>query len=172
MKKERTVVNKIEPKRQIDKLFEQYAEYHPNVNNVIQWICVPLIVFSLLGLAWAIPFPHLDFLGRYNGYLNWASFLIAFSVYFYYKLSPVMSYLMLILIFVVSMGVVQLEQWQLAGGPALGLVCGLIFVLSWLVQFIARGKSGKAGALTELKFLFVGPIWLLHLVCKKVGLKY
>jgi hypothetical protein len=26
--------------------------------------------------------------------------------------------------------------------------------------------------LDDVKFLLIGPIWLLHFVCKKIGLKY
>lgn len=161
-------------KSEVDVLFDKYAESHQNHSNeMIHWVCVPLIVFSLLGLVWAIPFPHLEFLGRYNGYLNWASFLIAFSVYYYYKLSPVMSYLMLLLIFVMAMGIVQLEKWQLAGGPALWLVCLVIFVVAWIGQFIGHKIEGKKPSfLEDVKFLLIGPIWLLHFICRKVGLKY
>jgi len=161
-------------KSAVDVLFDKYAESHQNHSNeLIHWVCVPLIVFSLLGLVWAIPFPHLTFLGKYNGYLNWASFLIAFSVYYYYKLSPVMSYLMLLLIFVMSMGIVQLEKWQLAGGPALWLVCAVIFVAAWIGQFIGHKIEGKKPSfLEDVKFLLIGPIWLLHFICRKVGLKY
>ena len=65
--------------RKVDVYFDKYSESHQNhTNEVIHWICVPLIVFSLFGLVWEIPFPHLEFLGRYNAYLNFASFLIAF----------------------------------------------------------------------------------------------
>lgn len=161
-------------KSEVDVLFDKYAESHQNHSNeMIHWVCVPLIVFSLLGLVWAIPFPHLEFLGRYNGYLNWASFLIAFSVYYYYKLSPVMSYLMLLLIFVMAMGIVQLEKWQLAGGPALWLVCLVIFVVAWIGQFIGHKIEGKKPSfLEDVKFLLIGPIWLLHFICRRVGLKY
>lgn len=161
-------------KSKVDVLFDRYAESHQNHSNeLIHWVCVPLIVFSLLGLTWAIPFPHLEFLGRYNGYLNWASFLIAFSVYYYYKLSPVMSYLMLLLIFAMSMGIVQLEKWELAGGPALWMVCLVIFVLAWIGQFIGHKIEGKKPSfLEDVKFLLIGPIWLLHFICLKVGLKY
>ena len=78
--------------RQVDVYFAQYSENHQNpTNKLIHWICVPLIVFSLFGLIWAIPFPHLNFLGSYNGFFNWDSFLIAFAIYYYYKLSPMLS---------------------------------------------------------------------------------
>lgn len=165
---------KAQEKSQVDVLFDKYAESHQNHSNeIIHWVCVPLIVFSLLGLVWSIPFPHLAFLGKYNGYLNWASFLIAFSIYYYYKLSPVMSYLMLILIFIMSMGIVKIEQAQASGGPALWLVCAVIFVLAWIGQFIGHKIEGKKPSfLDDVKFLLIGPIWLLHFICKKIGLRY
>ncbi|WP_316841585.1 DUF962 domain-containing protein [Pedobacter gandavensis] len=161
-------------KSKVDVLFDKYAESHQNhTNEMIHWICVPLIVFSLLGLVWAIPFPHLEFLGKYNGFVNWASFLIAFSVYYYYKLSPIMSYLMLLLICLMSFFIVMLEKWELAGGPAVWLVCAVIFVGAWIGQFIGHKIEGKKPSfLEDVKFLLIGPIWLLHFICKKIGLKY
>jgi uncharacterized membrane protein YGL010W len=167
-------MKQLEQKRKIDILFDKYGESHQNPRNeLIHWICVPLIVFSLLGLAWAIPFPHLGILGRYNGFLNWASFLIAFSVFYYYKLSPVMSYLMLVMIFIMTFFIVMLEKWQLNGGPAIWQVCGLIFLLSWVGQFVGHRIEGKKPSfLDDVKFLLIGPIWLLHFICKKVGLRY
>ena len=163
-----------EPKKEVEILFDKYAESHKNhTNEIIHWICVPLIVFSLLGLVWCIPFPHLDFLGRYNGFVNWASFLIAFSVYYYYKLSPVLSYLMLILISLMSYGIVSIEQWGNNGGPALWLACTVIFVASWIGQFIGHKIEGKKPSfLDDVKFLLIGPIWLLHFLCIKVGLRW
>lgn len=174
MKKEQNKGTGANAKSEVDMLFDKYAESHQNhTNETIHWICVPLIVFSLLGLVWAIPFPHLEFLGRYNGYVNWASFLIAFSVYYYYRLSPVMSYLMLLLIFGMSILIVQLEKVEAAGGPALWLVCLVIFVLAWIGQFIGHKIEGKKPSfLEDVKFLLIGPIWLLHFICKKVGLRY
>lgn len=165
---------KAEPKREIEILFDQYSESHQNPRNkFIHWICVPLIIFSLLGLVWSIPFPHLDFLGRYNGFLNWASFLIAFSGYYYYRLSPVLSYMMILLVFAMALVVVQLEKWALAGGPAIWMVCGIIFIVSWIGQFIGHKIEGKKPSfLQDVKFLLIGPIWLLHFLCLKLGIRY
>ena len=174
MKKEQKKGAVLNAKSEVDILFDKYAESHQNqTNEVIHWICVPLIVFSLLGLVWAIPFPQLGFLGKYNGFINWASFLIAFSIYYYYRLSPVMSYLMLLLIFAMAFFIVQLEKVEAAGGPALWLVCLLIFVLAWIGQFIGHKIEGKKPSfLQDVKFLLIGPIWLLHFICKKIGLRY
>jgi len=163
------------PQRPVDKYFAQYAEHHQNLTNkLIHWICVPLIVFSIFGLLWAIPFPHLKFLGQYNGFFNWASFLIAFSIYYYYKLSPMLSYAMLMVLLIFSYGVSELALWQTAGGgPALWLSCLVIFVLSWIGQFIGHKIEGKKPSfLDDLKFLLIGPIWLLHFIFKKYSIRY
>jgi len=161
-------------KSEIDVLFDKYAESHQNpTNELIHWICVPLIVFSLLGLVWAIPFPHLEFLGKYNGFLNWASFLIAFSLYYYFTLSPVLSFLMLWVVGLMSYGVVQLEQWDATGGPFLWLSCLVIFVLAWIGQFFGHKIEGrKPSFLDDVKFLLIGPVWLLHFICKRMGIRY
>jgi len=165
---------KAETKRPVDIYFDKYAESHQNpTNKIIHWICVPLIVFSLFGLVWTIPFPYINFLGRYNGFINWASFLLAFSVYYYYKLSPILSYLMLLIVFGFSYGIIELSAWQKTGGPALWEVCLIIFVLSWVGQFIGHKIEGKKPSFfDDLKFLLIGPIWLLHFILKKFSIRY
>ncbi len=112
---------KTEVKRPVDVYFDKYQESHTNhTNEIIHWICVPLIVFSLLGLVWSIPFPHLGFLGSYNGFFNWASILIAFVLYYYFTLSPVLFFMIIWVIGLMSYGIVNLEYWQVAGGPKVG----------------------------------------------------
>lgn len=169
------MMQKQEEKRLVDVYFDKYSESHQNATNkIIHWICVPLIVFSLFGLIWAIPFPYLDFLGRYNGYVNFASFLIAFAIYYYYKLSPVLSYLMLLLMMFFSAGIVSLEKMHNnEGWPQMWQVCLGIFVLSWIGQFIGHKIEGKKPSFfDDLRFLLIGPIWLLHFLLKKAGIKY
>ena len=168
-------MQKQEDKRLVDVYFEKYSESHQNsTNKMIHWICVPLIVFSLFGLIWAIPFPHLDFLGRYNGYVNFASFLIAFAIYYYYRLSPVLSYLMLLLMMFFSAGIVSLEKMHNnSGWPQMWEVCLGIFVISWIGQFIGHKIEGKKPSFFhDLRFLLIGPIWLLHFLLKKAGIRY
>lgn len=160
--------------RPVDVYFAKYAESHQNhTNEAIHFICIPLIVFSLLGLVWSIPFPKLDFLGSYGDMFNWASFLIAFSIYYYLKLSPVLSYLMLFILFGFSYGIIKLDDWHKAGGPALWLVCLIIFFISWIGQFIGHKIEGKKPSfLDDIKFLLIGPIYLLHLILKKLAVRY
>jgi uncharacterized membrane protein YGL010W len=161
--------------RLVDVYFDKYSESHQNhTNEIIHWICVPSIVFSLFGLVWAIPFPHIEILGQYNGYVNWASFLIAFSIYYYYKLSPILSYFMLVLIMFFSAVIVTLEKMhRTSGWPQMWEVCLGIFVLAWIGQFIGHKIEGKKPSFfDDLKFLLIGPIWLLHFILKKAKIRY
>jgi uncharacterized membrane protein YGL010W len=160
--------------RPIDKYFNKYGESHQDhTNEVIHWICVPLIVFSLFGLVWAIPFPYLGFLGEYNGFINWASFLIAFSGYYYYKLSPVLSYAMILVLYAFYKGIMGLEKLHEDGWPPMWEVCFGIFILAWIGQFIGHKIEGKKPSfLDDIKFLLIGPIWLLHFIFKKAGIRY
>jgi uncharacterized membrane protein YGL010W len=160
--------------RPIDILFDKYTASHQQpVNKAISYICGPIIVFALLGLSWAIPFPHLNFLGTYASYINWLSFVVAFSIYFYYKMSPILSYIMLLVEFGFYYGILQLEEWRKAGGPGVGELCLGVLIVALLVQFIGQKMEGKRYSFTNsLKFQFYAPIWLLSLVLKRFNVKY
>ncbi|RYF81827.1 MAG: DUF962 domain-containing protein [Chitinophagaceae bacterium] len=161
-------------KRQVDVYFDKYAESHQNqTNELIHWICVPLIFFSIIGLIWAIPFPHLDMLGSRATYVNWFSFVMAAVILYYYYLSKTLAFLMIIVIGIMAYPIVLLEQWAAAGGPALWQSSLAIFIVAWIGQFIGHKIEGKKPSFfDDLRFLLIGPIWLLHFVCNKVGLKY
>ena len=161
-------------KREIDVLFDKYSENHQNpTNKLIHWVCVPLIVFSIIGLVSAIPFPHIGFLGKYNMYINWFSFLMAGTMYYYLKLSPILSYFMLFFFGICYFFVIQLEYVEQAGGIALWQSSLIIFVLAWIGQYIGHKIEGKKPSfLDDLKFLLIGPLWLLHLLLKKLKINY
>jgi len=161
-------------KRPVDLLFEQYAKFHQHpTNKLIQFICVPLITFGITGLIWFLPFPHLSFLGQYNGFVNWFTLIMAIVVYYYLRLAPTLSYAMLFSFGIFSFLIVQLEYWEKDGGPAPWLICALIFVLGCIGQFIGHKIEGKKAAfLAELQFLLIGPIWLWHFVFNKFRIPY
>lgn len=165
---------KIEEKRPIDVYFDKYAESHQNkTNKFIHWICVPLIFFSVIGLITAIPFPKFEFLGRYQTYVNWFSFVMAATIFYYYSLSRTLAFLMIIVISIMYFFIVQLEYVEQNGGLALWQSSLIIFVVAWIGQFIGHKIEGKKPSfLDDLKFLLIGPIWLLHFICKKAGLPY
>jgi uncharacterized membrane protein YGL010W len=69
--------------------------------------------------------------------------------------------------------VVQLEYLEKAGGLKLWESSLIIFVLAWIGQFIGHKVEGKKPSfLDDLKFLLIGPLWLLSLLLKKLKIKY
>jgi uncharacterized membrane protein YGL010W len=80
---------------------------------------------------------------------------------------------MLLILLAFSWLITLLAGWQNSGGPALWLVCLVVFIIAWIGQFIGHKIEGKKPSfLTDIKFLLIGPIWLLHFVFKKLSLKY
>jgi hypothetical protein len=161
-------------KRSTAVYFDKYSgSYQTTAQKIIQWVCVPLIMFSLLGLVWATPFPYIKFLGAYNGFFNWASFLIAISIYYYYKISPPLSYPVFIVLFGFSYGIMQLEQWHKNGGPALGIICLIVFIVAASAQFAKlQIKSKKPSLADGFRFLIISPVWLLHFVFRRFSIRY
>jgi hypothetical protein len=156
--------------RPVDLIFEDYNRvYKLSAQPFLVFASIILMIFGLFALIWALPFPHLGFLGRYNGYLNWASFLIAVMIYYYLKLSPMVSYLILFLLFGMSFGVIRLEQWQKAGGPNLWLI-GLLLLSVGLTGQIYLFKKAKMD--NYLSMLVKSLSWLIVKALKSLGLKY
>ncbi len=48
----------------------EYSRYHVNpLNKKIHWVCVPVIMMTLLGLLWSLPVP--EALGGHSVARNW-----------------------------------------------------------------------------------------------------
>jgi len=74
-------------KKSADQWFAEYGESHQDdTNELIHWICVPLIFFSVLGFVWTVPVPAAweDAVP----WFNWTLVAIAIAEIFYVRLSP------------------------------------------------------------------------------------
>lgn len=155
----------------IDQWLDEYGESHKNkTNKMIHWICIPLIVFSLVGMLWTIPTPAVF---DKTPYLNWASIVLAAALLFYIRLS--------IPLFI---GFVLISALTLLGNSYLSELLGRnwvfhlavsigIFVIAWIGQFIGHNIEGKKPSFfKDLQFLLIGPAWLLHFALKSIGLPY
>lgn len=156
--------------RKIDQLFDEYAESHQSkTNKIIHWICVPLIFFTILGFISLIPAPHLYI--KYFGAISVVSLLAVVLVSIYYfmlswRIGFIMVFVMLLFEHLVYWVNITFEHrsW---------IFFIVIFLLSWIGQFYGHKIEGKKPSfLKDLQFLLIGPIWLLHFVLKKFGLKY
>lgn len=154
--------------RKIDALLSEYGESHQNpTNKLVHWVCVPVIMFSLLGMFYTIPF----FVER-SILANWATVFVGLTLLYYLTLSlPIF----LGFIFVGGAMVVGNHFLYEALNPSIPYIyiCIGIFFIAWVGQFIGHNIEGKKPSfLKDLQFLLVGPAWLLHFIYKQVGIKY
>jgi uncharacterized membrane protein YGL010W len=150
--------------RSFQNWMDEYAQSHQHpTNQIIHKVCVPLIMFSVIGLIWMIPTPS-----AFNQvpYLNWATIFVLGCMLFYTKLNLIMSAGMLILTTLMILICQKLYE-----GGILLQVSILIFIISWIFQFYGHKLEGKKPSfLKDLAFLLIGPLWVLRFFYKKIGL--
>jgi uncharacterized membrane protein YGL010W len=141
----------------------EYSQSHTHpTNQLIHKICVPLIMYSLLGVLWSIPFP-LEY-----PFLNWASIFFILCLIFYVRLSFAMA-IGMVLQALVMLGIC-FKISNMAGNYLLysSLV---IFAIAWVFQFIGHHLEGKRPSFfKDLQFLLIGPLWVLYPIYRKIGL--
>jgi len=159
------------PPRPIANYFKQYVQaYPPGRGRTLQIVSAYIMLLGLLGIFWAMPFPNLRWLGSYNGFINWASVFMAVVVYAYYRLSPVLSYLILMVMFAFTYGISQSQVWQKAGGPELASVSGMVLFAALILWLISCKLTTRQELVAGyVKMLFIAPLWPLHLLFGKQG---
>jgi uncharacterized membrane protein YGL010W len=137
--------------RAIDVLLARYGESHRNpVNELIHIVCIPAIVFSLLGILWAIH-PAVALL------------VVAAALAYYVTLSRT---------FALGMGVMAsamlLVLTMLPDGTVLPTAIG-VFVAAWLGQFVGHHIEGKKPSFfDDLRFLLIGPLFVLSILYRRI----
>ena len=141
--------------RRIDMLLARYAESHRHpLNEAIHCLCVPAIVLSLLGLLWAAT-PLL------------AVVVVIASLVYYLTLSPAFAFGMLAMA-----GTMLLILSRLPAASVLPASVA-IFVVAWIGQFIGHKIEGKKPSFFEdLRFLLIGPLFVLSLLYRRWRIPY
>ncbi len=155
-------------KKSADGWFAEYGESHRNrANKLIHWVCVPLIVASLIAMTWALPVPRLL---QGIPFFNWAAVLLACSLAFYFRLSPSLAIGMVVYALLVVAGIVAYERY---GSGPVWQVALILFVIAWIGQLIGHRIEGKKPSFfQDLQFLLIGPIWLLGFIYRRMGIRY
>jgi len=153
----------------IDTWLQEYSVSHQNpINKTIHWICIPVIVFSFLGILWSIPMPL--FITKISAWLNAATIFALITLIYYLRLS-----------FTMAIGFFIAYGAMLAGNYAISLVPDnkllfisvTLFVVAWIGQFIGHKIEGaKPSLFKDLQFMLIGPAWLMHFIFKKLGISY
>ena len=152
--------------RTLQQWLDEYSVSHQNkTNKMVHWVCVPAIMFSLMGLLVSLPFPFVE----KSIVANWAAVVIALALLFYLRL----SFNMFLSMAIVMVGMLALNLQILSSGINLPLVSIGIFVAAWMGQFWGHKIEGKKPSfLEDIQFLLIGPAWLMHFIYKKWGWKY
>ncbi len=142
--------------KSLDAWLIEYGDSHQNrTNQIIHKVCVPLIVFSLLGMLWAVPIPAFS---PPNPWVNMASVFMALCMVFYALLGLRPAALMLVY-GALCLGVCY-WMTQTLMAPILPISIG-IFVTAWIGQFIGHKIEGKKPSFfKDLQFLLIGPLWV------------
>lgn len=141
--------------RQVTRLIATYSESHLNpTNEVIHFICVPVIVFSFLGLIWALhPLA--------------AVAVTLLSLVYYVTLSTPFA-LGMLLMSGAMLGILSI----LPQGQILGISIS-VFVVAWIGQFIGHKIEGKKPSFfDDLRFLLIGPIFVLSFLYRRLHIAY
>jgi len=141
--------------RPLDRLLATYGESHLHpTNEVIHFVCVPVIAFSLLGLLWsAHPLAALG--------------LVMLSLVYYLTLSVPFA-LGMVLMSAAMLGILallpQVWVWQISLA---------LFVLAWIGQFIGHKIEGKKPSFfDDVRFLLIGPLFVLGFLYRRLKISY
>lgn len=159
--------------RKIDSLLEEYGSSHQNsTNKMIHWICVPAIMFSLLGLLWSIPNEWLISIvpSAIAPFATVASLFVFVAIIYYLTISIPLTFGMLIVV----LPMLILNYFIEANlNTPLWLISIIVFVIAWIGQFYGHKIEGKKPSfLKDVQFLLIGPAWLMHFVYKRLGIPY
>ena len=141
--------------------FDDYAISHQHpTNQLVHYICVPLIFFSVIGLLMSIPSEPLEnIFGLYNPLIeNWAMVVTFFISIFYLRMG-FWYFLQMLFFILLAIG----GNFWLGNNVNLLLASAIIFIAAWVGQFWGHQIEGqKPSFLKDLQFLLIGPLWVVN----------
>ncbi|ODL93862.1 hypothetical protein AXH23_09115 [Acinetobacter pittii] len=135
--------------KSITEWFDEYSESHQNpTNKQIHWLCVPAILFSIIGI-----------IAHFSTLLT--TLLLVLTLVFYARLDLVLAVAMAALLVVMT--------WLIYTLPVgVGFYIA-IFVIAWVGQFYGHKVEGKKPSFfKDLQFLLIGPVWCMDAYLSKI----
>lgn len=135
--------------KSISEWFDEYSDSHQNkTNKTIHWICVPTILFSIIGI-----------LAQFSAMLT--ALILVLILVFYARLDLVLTIAMAALLVVMAWLIIILPFGT-------GFYIGL-FVIAWIGQFYGHKVEGKKPSFfKDLQFLLIGPLWCMDAYLSKL----
>lgn len=153
--------------RGVEDWLQAYGESHRHpANERLHWVCVPLIMLSLVGLLWSLPVPRALAAAPL---VNWGSAFVVAALVYYFVLSRPLALGMVI----VSAAMLALLAWLDGFDTPLWVICAVVFALAWAGQFVGHAVEGKKPSFFEdVQFLMIGPLWILAGAYRRLGIRY
>lgn len=126
----------------ITEWLDEYSDSHQDkTNKAIHWVCVPAILFSIIGI-----------LSHFSALLT--ALILVLTFIFYARLDLVLAVAMAALLFVMA--------WLIFILPVGAGFYIAVFVLAWIGQFYGHKIEGKKPSFfKDLQFLLIGPVWCM-----------
>ena len=131
-------------------LMTEYHKSHLNrTNQLIHYVCVPLIFWSITALLWTVKLPYV---------LNLAT-VITTLLMLYYLFKSVKVFATMLLFTLICL---WSSHWMESQGWPLLIIAIVVFAAAWIGQFIGHHIEGKRPSFyKDLQFLLIGPAWVV-----------
>ena len=151
-----------------DEWLAEYGRNHrDDANKLIHWICVPVIVISVVGLLWSVPVP--ETFRAASPALNWGTVFLMAAVVYYFILSISLAFGALPFVLMVVAAVAWLDRLDLP----LWLISLALFGVGWAGQLFGHWLEGSRPAFfRDLMFLMIGPLWLIAGIYRRFRIPY
>ncbi|WP_154223871.1 DUF962 domain-containing protein [Marinicella rhabdoformis] len=138
------------PSNSINYLLTEYHKSHLNrTNQLIHYVCVPVIFWSISAMLWLVKLPII---------MNLAVASMALLMVYYLIKSVKVFAVMLIF----SAGCLALNYYMEMQNLPLLWIAVIAFVIAWIGQFIGHHIEGKKPSFfQDLQFLLIGPAWVV-----------
>ena len=133
----------------INYLLNEYHKSHLNrTNQLIHYVCVPVIFWSISALLWLVKMPVV---------MNLAvTIMTLLMLYYLVKSIKVFS-----VMFIFSVACLALNYYMESQHWPLMWMAIILFVVAWIGQFIGHHIEGKKPSFfQDLQFLLIGPAWV------------
>lgn len=154
--------------RRIDRYLVEYDKHHVDpINKAIHYIAIPLICWSIFCALASLPYPASWQL--WPGF-GWATAAALLATVYYFTFSSTIGLGVAIHLVAYLVIIALLEHF--ASTP-LWLIAIAIFGLAWVAQFVGHKIEGKKPKFfDDLRFLLIGPVWVLAAIFRLLGIKY
>ena len=151
--------------RDMQDWLDGYSLHHQNpINQLLHWLCVPPIVWSVIALFWVIPVPMA--LAQPGA---WAVLTIVVVFFWYWRQSRRLAIALLITF--ATLAFFTHFLYKFLGATRLCYLALSVFVVAWIGQFIGHHFEQKRPSfLTNVFYLLIAPAWLMEKLLRKLGI--